>query len=146
MHMQGHEYKNQVSAARIYMHVLYRVEWSLEAQEHYFPEYCFISMAENWTAYSEKSTNVFHWKGKVVRVSAPIFTRDVERKLQSLKWISRRTPRRPFRFDVVIYATEPPKFILLFVLLQCRDQPYYWWIRNSANDHAKTGISLDNEN
>ena len=68
--MQGLEYKNQVSAARIYMHVLYSVEWSLEAQEHYFPEYCFISMAENWTAYSEKSTNVFHWNGKVVRVSA----------------------------------------------------------------------------
>ena len=42
-----------------------------------------------------------HWRGKVVRMTALVFTGDVEDKLQSLQWITWLSPWRTFRFCVL---------------------------------------------
>ena len=43
---------------------------------------------------------IIHWNGKAVRVTALVFTGDVEDKLQRLQRIPRLSPWRPFRFCV----------------------------------------------
>ena len=43
-----------------------------------------------------------HWNEKVVRVTALIFTGDVEDKLQRIQWIPRMSPWRPFRFCEIL--------------------------------------------
>ena len=40
-----------------------------------------------------------HWNGKVVRMTALVFTGDVEDKLQRLHWIPRLSPWRQVRFS-----------------------------------------------
>ena len=51
-----------------------------------------------WANGLHQTRKMGHWNGKVVRMTALIFTGDVEDKLQGLQWISRLSTWRPFRF------------------------------------------------
>ena len=59
-----------------------------------------------------------HWNGKAVRVTALVFTGDVEDKLQRLQRIPRLSPWRPFRFCAAILSP-----------VQCNEGLIHWCIR-----------------
>ena len=51
-------------------------------------------------------TSTQHWNGKIVRMTALVFTGDVEDKFQRLPWISELSTWRHFRFDECVKNTS----------------------------------------
>ena len=78
-----------------------------------------------------------HWNGKVVRMTALVFTGDVEDKLQRLQWIPRLSLWRPFRFCVGTgeFPAQRPitrgfdVFFDLRLNKRLNKQPWGWWFQ-----------------
>ena len=67
-----------------------------------------------------------HRNEKVVRMTALIFTGDVEDKLQRLQWIPRLSTWRPFRFCVTNVAISHGRFYEHIVVIS------YGWLTKSS--------------
>ena len=60
---------------------------------------------------------LIHRNGKVVRVTALVFTGDVEACLQRLQWIPELSPWRPFRFSVRPLGTNFSEILFEILIL-----------------------------